>query len=212
MSDLRATYLIECFKNARSELLFRVTQRDRWLKLQLLAQAVLLGLAGGIKMGGVEAQQPMPPVLSLALLISVAFATLYFAEDALIVNLAEYAAQVGQSHPALRDVVNWDASTSRKRVATGFRFKTKAIALFAVFVGAPAALIFERFLAIWPWDRLGWIELVLDALLTLYLVAVVLRSLQLRNRSVLASAPIVAPVHAPVVEHPAIASIPKPQN
>jgi hypothetical protein len=43
-------HALECFHSAREELLFRVKARDNYIKLQLLAQAILIGLTEGVKL------------------------------------------------------------------------------------------------------------------------------------------------------------------
>src|SRR4051812_2427440 len=51
----RLDFLIELSRTSQEELMFRIEHRDRWLTHQLLAQAILIGLALGFKIGGVEA-------------------------------------------------------------------------------------------------------------------------------------------------------------
>src|SRR3954470_21288225 len=86
----RTDYLLECFRTTREELLMRVKHRDSWLKLQLLAQAVILALMSGIILSGVESHNAMPELAWLALPISIVSAGLYFTEDGIICRLSKY--------------------------------------------------------------------------------------------------------------------------
>jgi hypothetical protein len=80
----KLTLVTESSRTAHEELMFRIRHRDDWLKLQLLAQAVLAALAFGIEISGVKGHDPAPWVLDFAAPVSVVFTILYCVEDRLV--------------------------------------------------------------------------------------------------------------------------------
>jgi len=149
-------YLIECHRSTREEILFRVKNRDGWLKLQLLSQAVLLALSGGVKLGGVEAQAAIPNVLSLAVPLSLVFLCLYYRENKLVAHLSTYLSQF----PAMTiaesaeqgNLANWDSSEDLAQYSqetTFFRLVAEAISFGLI----PAGLLMVWFL---PATRPTW--------------------------------------------------------
>lgn len=106
-------YLIECHRSAREEIIFRIKHKDWYLKLQLLAQASLLAVSGGVKLGGVEATTPTPSALSLAVPLSLIFVCLYYRENKIVGHLSHYLASLvpkNIGNDTSKIVRNWDAS------------------------------------------------------------------------------------------------------
>jgi hypothetical protein len=87
-------FTLKCFRSAREEIIVRVKSRDNHVKYQLFAQAVLLGLTEGIKLGGVESKAAIPHVAFLAIPISLIFWVLYFSEDRLVGQLSAYCKRI----------------------------------------------------------------------------------------------------------------------
>ncbi len=112
----RVNYLLECFKTAREELLFRVKHRDIWLKTQLYIQAILFSLSNGIKLPGIESKAASPIVLCLALPISSVLMCLYLVEDKIIRGLSEYISSLSQVEKKMTKgdflIESWDNSTA----------------------------------------------------------------------------------------------------
>lgn len=125
--------VIERSRTAREELLLRVRHRDSWLKLQLLAQAILWSLAKGVKLGGADSPAPLPEALALASPIALVFASLYYVEDGLIHRLSKYIEGL--------DSGSWDASPQLKNYATGLTLILRLTAQLAAFVALPSYLV-----------------------------------------------------------------------
>ena len=139
--------MIECIRTAREELLLRVKHRDDWLKLQLLAQITLLALAGGVRLGGVEASGPLPIVVALSVPVSFVLASLYFVEDRLIGHLSKYIGQLSNDEARLSSsteiIPNWDISKELREYARN-TLPFRAMAQLATFVIVPAGLSILR--------------------------------------------------------------------
>jgi hypothetical protein len=56
----RTNFLIETSRTSHEELMFRIKQRDDWMKLQLISQGALAALAFGIEVSGVKTASPVP--------------------------------------------------------------------------------------------------------------------------------------------------------
>jgi dolichyl-phosphate-mannose--protein O-mannosyl transferase len=111
--DARIQYLIECFRAAHEEGMFRIQKRDKWLQYQLLVQVGLLSLARGLEITGVKASSPYPDVLVLSSAASAVFVTLYLIENSLVGNLSRYVASLSEIEAKLSGkamIPNWDAS------------------------------------------------------------------------------------------------------
>jgi|GEM_PF-3782910 len=112
----RLNYLLECFKTAREELLFRVQHRDIWLKTQLYIQAILFSVSNGIKLLGTESLAAAPKVLCLALPISSVLMCLYLVEDKIIRGLSEYLSSLSEVEKKITKgefiIESWDNSTA----------------------------------------------------------------------------------------------------
>jgi hypothetical protein len=139
----RIDYLLECFRNAREELLFRVKHRDDWIKIQLFTQAVLLALAQGIELGGIRTATPQPTVLTAAPVISLVLAALYYVEDNLIGYLSKYVGAISEAEVKLSQgnfyISNWDTSAPLREYAKSTR-RLRLVAQSAAFVGIPLVL------------------------------------------------------------------------
>ena len=132
MSDSK-DFLIEWSRTAREELLLRVKHRDGWLKLQLLAQAILWGLAKGVKLGGAESSTPLPEALALSSPIALVLASLYYVEDGLIHRLSKYIAGLRPG--------SWESSPQLKNYATGLTLLLRLVAQLAAFIALPLFLV-----------------------------------------------------------------------
>jgi hypothetical protein len=127
-------------KTAREELLMRVKHRDDWLKLQLLAQAVLWALANGVKFQA-ESPVPLTVVPTLVPAVSLAFCLLYYVEDGLIHLLSQYIGTLGTD--------SWDTSQQLRDYARGRILVFRAVAQLIAFVLVPWYLTLSRPLLSW---------------------------------------------------------------
>lgn len=176
-------YLLECFRTARAELLFRVRHRDYWLLIQLISQALLLALAQGVEIGGVTAMHAYPDFLALAAASSLVLATLYFVEDNLIGYLGRYISSISEAEAKLSQrvtqIVNWDSSPQVREYARKtlpVRFLGQMIAFFFI----PAGLATYRFVNIKSWGALQVGELAVD--ISFLITILVIGSLAFRFR------------------------------
>jgi hypothetical protein len=152
------SYLIECSRSAREELLLRVQHRDSYLRLHFLVQGVLLALSKGVKIAGVEASSPLSLSLYLAVPLTAVFALLYYTEDRLIGQLSSYVGSL--SRPAQKEsgeaVPCWDVSPQLReyaRTTVVYRF----LAHVAAFVVAPSVLLYLLYHSDPPRSCLQWI-------------------------------------------------------
>ena len=125
---------------AREELLMRVKHRDDWLKLQLLAQAVLWALANGVKFH-MEAQGKVTVVPILAPSVALVFCLLYYVEDGLIHRLSKYIGRLDEG--------SWEASSQLRSYARGRPLLFRALAQFVAFVLMPWYLTLGQPLLSW---------------------------------------------------------------
>jgi hypothetical protein len=161
-SDARLAWAVECFTNAREELLYRAGRRDGLLTKCLLAQSALWALSSGLEFGGVTATKPQSTLLYLTAPAGLLFALLYFVEDAIIHHLSSYVATIDPGTTGLRQ---WDASDFVRRYSTGHGLQMRVatqctgfavLPLLAVFFGAEnldrisygAGAYFAAFLAV----------------------------------------------------------------
>jgi hypothetical protein len=133
----------EFAKTARDELLMRVKHRDDWLKLQLLAQAVLWALANGVKFQA-EASAPLTVVPSLAPAVALAFCLLYYVEDGLIHRLSKYIGSLGEG--------SWETSPQLRSYAQGRPLFFRVLAQLIAFVVVPWYLTLSQ--ALFSWGNL----------------------------------------------------------
>src|SRR5712692_6813818 len=100
MDQSRVPFLIASHDDARREQLFWEEHRDRWLKLVLLAQAILFALASGIEVAGVRVAKPETTadpyhvLLLLAPVVSMILYLMFLVEDRLVGLLGHHAAQI----------------------------------------------------------------------------------------------------------------------
>lgn len=178
----RVDFVVECFKSAREELMFRVKHRDNWLKLQLLAQAVLASLASRIKLGGVEATDAMPKVLSLAIPVSLILACLYYVEDGLVHKLSGYIAGLSAKEAGLRKqtstIASWDCSDELRNYAR-YLLPLRIVAQIAAFVLIPGFLVFSRLIKI----SISQYEGAIQGAVFAVVAVIVLASYQLRRKT-----------------------------
>ncbi|SHO56993.1 hypothetical protein [Vibrio quintilis] len=145
MSD-RLSYLIECSRAAREEILFRVKHRDTWLKLQLIVQAMLWAISNKIQVGSMASIESVPYVLALSFPVSLVLVSLYIVEDGLIDRLSKYVGSLSDTEQRLsgsdNEIACWDASSFlsgyTKGKVTGLNIRL--LAQFTVFFGLPLYL------------------------------------------------------------------------
>lgn len=89
-NSTRVEYLIECYRTANQELLFRFKHRDHWIKTQLLGQGILLSLALGVEISGIKASSNVPSALALAVPVAFVLLALYSVEDRLVSHIIHY--------------------------------------------------------------------------------------------------------------------------
>jgi hypothetical protein len=82
-----------CVREAGKELLARTKLRDSWLKLHLVAQAVIIGLTLGIK-ADLSVGTPGPTYAALAPALSLMFCLFYGVQDDLIAGISRYLASL----------------------------------------------------------------------------------------------------------------------
>lgn len=182
----RIDYLLENFRNAREELLFRVKHRDDWLKIQLLAQAALLALAQGIELNGIKAATPQPLLLTASPVISLILAALYYVEDNLIGYLSRYIGAISEAEMKLRQghfyISNWDTSKPLREYAKGTR-RLRLVAQVAAFVIMPLSLTAIRMMAFPAVAALPWIELIANGFILLIISFILCRGYILRRQT-----------------------------
>lgn len=143
MHNQRFDYLLENFRSAREEILFRVQHRDNWLKLQLLSQTALFALSQGIKLGGVEATGPIPYIASLSIPIAFIFTSLYLIEDSIIGYLSRYISKIASEETKLskakEPIYTWDRSEELQLYAK-HALPLRVIYQFVGFVFVPLGL------------------------------------------------------------------------
>src|SRR5688572_2988879 len=117
----RLAFLLEQSRTSQEELMFRVAHRDKWLTHQLLAQAILVGLAFGFKIGDIEPPSPNQRfplttdlVLGLSIPVSLILALMYSVEDQLIGKLSQWRAGLAMEEAKLDGAATplpmWDSS------------------------------------------------------------------------------------------------------
>jgi hypothetical protein len=144
----RLNYLLKCYDTAYEQMLFGMKNRDSWLKIQLLAQAIFLALASGVEMSGVKATSPVPTTLALAIPTSLVLAALYVLEDRTISHEMHYIARLSvreaELSSSLEIINNMEASPENWRYARQ-TLPIRAIAQVGAFLLIPADLAFYRF-------------------------------------------------------------------
>lgn len=146
-ADTRLQYLVECFRAAHEEGMFRIRKRDHWLQLQLLVQVGLLSIAGGFEISGIKAANPYPDVLILASSASVIFVTLYFIENSLVGNLSKYVASLSTLEAQMSGgdlIPNWDASENYRSNYIRLTLPFRLIAQLMTFLFIPLAITIFR--------------------------------------------------------------------
>jgi hypothetical protein len=126
MNKHRLPFLLEQSRTSQEELMFRVAHRDRWLTHQLLAQAILVGLALGFKIGGIEPANSVTTatpglsltrdmVLALCIPVSLILALMYSVEDQLIGKVSQWRAGLAAEEARLSEsrsiLPMWESST-----------------------------------------------------------------------------------------------------
>jgi hypothetical protein len=134
-----SSYLETCLTEANNELLIRSKMRDGWLRLHLVAQAAVVGLAFGIKTD-LTFSKPVPAYAALSPMLSLMFCLFYGVQDDLVAGLSRYLASlsVSEGHST---VANWHGSSMiRDYYSRGWAPKMKLVALLIAFVVIPGVL------------------------------------------------------------------------
>lgn len=166
----RAAYLVECHRSGHEELMFRVSHRDNWLKIQMLAQATFLALAFGIEVGGVKATSGMPTVLALALPTALTLACLYVVEDRLIGLISRYIGRLSKLESRLTNsdaIIEYVGSSLELREYASGTLPFRVLAQCVAFALVPALLttysFADRFEDFSELQWYNWGELVVDS-------------------------------------------------
>lgn len=144
------------FETARSEILFRIEHRDKWLTHSLLAQVGLYALSRGLEIGGVKATAPLPDLAAFAPAISMVFAAMYFVEDRILGRLTAYIADLchfdaaASLKPGEKHIPAWDASPQLRNYATGLALWFRVFAQGGAFVALPPVAL-SLALALFVW-------------------------------------------------------------
>lgn len=114
-TDLRKEY----FETTREEILWRIGHRDQWLKIQLLAQIAIFGLANGVDLGFIKAASPIDIAVAFAFPTSLVLAILYVVEDRLIGLAGAYLGALAQATPRAdgKLLLPFDASPQLRQYA-----------------------------------------------------------------------------------------------
>jgi len=168
ISKERVQFLIESSRTSHEELIFRIKHRDDWLKIQLLAQVIMLALTFGIEIGGIKATSPLPNVIALAIPTSFILACLYVVEDNLVGYLTsergKFSRTEAQMFPNEERIGLFEASDALdnyRRTTLPIRFAAQLVA----FIVIPAGLALYRLGRITEWRKLHTVELIVDMLL-----------------------------------------------
>lgn len=144
----RADYLVECHRSGHEELMFRVSHRDNWLKIQMLAQATFLALAFGVEVAGVKATSSIPTVLALALPTALTLACLYIVEDRLIGLISRYIGRLSDLEARLTKseaIIEYVGSSPEIREYANSTLPFRVLAQVVAFAIVPALLSTYRF-------------------------------------------------------------------
>ena len=166
----RLNVILESSRTAHDELLFRVKHRDDWLRLQLVVQAALLGVASGVEVAGIRSTSSLPDMLALAVPSGFVLGTLYVAEDRLVSLLSRYRAQLGELEVQLagsRMLIPFFEGSKEMQEFLRSALPVRGLALFVVFAVIPAGLATYRFARLPNWSPQTAIECALDAALLL---------------------------------------------
>ncbi len=185
-SEARLPYLIECFKAAHEEGMFRIQKRDKWLQFQLLVQVGLLSIARGLEISGVKASSPYPDVLILSSSASVVFVTLYLIENSLIGNLSQYVATLSELEARLSGeeiIPNWDASQNYVGNYIRDTLPFRLVAQLMSFLFIPMGITVFRLLSV-PHQRSTIVaEALVHATLFIYVLFIIILNYKRRARN-----------------------------
>jgi hypothetical protein len=182
----RAEFLVECHRSGHEELMFRVSHRDNWLKIQMLAQATFLALTFNVEVAGVKAASGIPTVLILALPTALTLACLYVVEDRLIGLISRYNGRLSDLEARLTKseaVIQYVGASQEIREYANTILPIRIVAQVVAFALVPVLLSTYRFAELSELQWFNWVELVIDILCfigVLYLLHVAYRE---RKRS-----------------------------
>jgi hypothetical protein len=186
-SNARLQYLIECFRAAHGEGLFRIQKRDNWLQYQLLVQVGLVAIARGLEISGIRAPTPYPDVLILSSAASVIFATLYLIENSLIGNLSRYVAYLSELELKLSGeqlmIPNWDASDTYRFIHTKDTLPFRLIAQLMSFLFIPLGITIVRLYSLSSKGLPIKAEILLHIIFFSYVLGIIILNYKRRRRN-----------------------------
>ncbi len=182
--ESRVDFLFENYSSVREEILFRIKQRDDFLKLQLLAQAILLALSQGIEFNVIRATKPYPNALALSAAISLVIACIYYVEDNIIGYLSKYIGAISEAERNLRSettiIDNWDISEPLREY-TKTTLPLRFVAQFVAFILIPAILTIYRFMGYNQNQFINSFEFYLNVVIYVFIIVVVFKGLKVRK-------------------------------
>lgn len=183
VNNVRSTYLIECQKNARDELLFRIKHRDNWLRIQLVAQITFLALAFGVEIGGVKPSANMPSVLTLSVPTAVIMASLYFVEDQIITCICQYLSKLSKVESEISRssyiIKNLEASEEMREFSGSLNLRF--LAQFVSFLFLPIILEYYKFSTITDLCHINIVELIVYILMCITMFYMIISSYKKRQ-------------------------------
>ncbi len=144
--ELKHAYLIQAYVKTYDELLFRIRNRDNWIKTQLICQLVLIAIASGLKLQIVNSDSPLPNALSFSLPVSFVIFLLYQIEETIITLLSRYLGEMSKAEEAMNSgffVHNFDSSVAVGSFWTRSQ-KLKTASVSIVFLLIPLSLWLYR--------------------------------------------------------------------
>lgn len=184
-SQSRLNYLLACFHSSQEELLTRVKQREEWIKLQLVAQVVILALANGVKLMGAEPTSRVLWVSTLALPVSVVFYLLYVVEDRLIKHLADYIGDLSSLEARINSAKDLIPNFDNSHHLKAFFRETliyRIISQFVVFVLIPGGVALAYRWGNPPRGIVDWVLAGTDVILGFVLLVVLILTARFRFR------------------------------
>jgi hypothetical protein len=165
----RRDFVAECHRSGHEELLFRVKQRDDWLKLQLLAQSALLALALGVELGGVKLGAPsmaLPSILVLSCPVSFILTCLYVVEDRLVGLISRHVAWLSEVERGLsraRILIEYVGGSEAIREYAKTTLPIRVLAQVMAFAVMPLLIEIYRYIVQVPEGVRFWAQVLIDA-------------------------------------------------
>jgi hypothetical protein len=168
--ELKHAYLRDTYSKTYDELLVRITQRDNWIKIQLICQLALVAISAGLKLQIINSDSPVPNALSFCLPISFVIFLQFQIEETIIALLSRYIGEMSEAEEVLNPgffVHNFDSSVA---VGDFWRksqnFRTTSIII--VFLMIPLSLWLYRIRTL-KMDTYFMVEVTLSSILILFI-------------------------------------------